>query len=490
MTSKQISLILYWIFLLVIIFLYPLSIGQYSKPMLGFTLILALLSIIIFALSKEKNQSIQKQYFRPIIFFLIGYCIVFFQLYVDILLGNVNANNSFLFVNSMLINQAALLSCGGLITFLLGYLIFSNQKIRSRNTVPKVYSLNGLSCILLFFLLLFIYYNGSNYIMGSYSQEFMEEKAGTMAAYSEILFLSTYFSIVILNCRRCRIEKIDDTWLFVKSYGILFYISIVTYMSFVLLSGDRGPILVILLTFLFSYVVGTLKKIKLTTYIFIVIAGAFCFTILGIARSIDDDKPMVLKVYLALQDQKPNFVDKSIIPITSELAASVRTLHYSMSYVPEKHPYLFGSFQIRDILGTVPFSNSVTKNFLDPHFKYKSSAYFATWIHQGEKYSYGDGSSINADLYLSFGVLGVWIGLFLLGILFRRIDLIVFSTSINNVTLFILTLAFIIMGTCLRMSRGTFFEQLRYVVFTFVIIIIYDSVMKNLKLTKTNHRIK
>ena len=59
---------------------------------------------------------------------------------------------------------------------------------------------------------------------------------------------------------------------------------------------------------------------------------------------------------------------------------------------------------MQHLLNIVPFvSGLVQKNIFDYDKKFDGSANFITYLIQGEKPRYGDGTSVVADLYLDFG---------------------------------------------------------------------------------------
>lgn len=456
----QIGVVLIYIYL-------SLFVQHYDSALLFATISIVVIALFLFIISENSFICLRKQYFRISIVFIIGYLIVCFQKYVDLLLGYVGSYNSFLFVSPTLINRAALLSLSGLLSFLIGYLIY-RPSIKTRGKVVKsTISIRGLKYILFLSVCLFIYYNGIDYILGSYSQEYLESKHGTIASYSEVIVRSLIYAILILHVKME--NKFSGLFMYIKSFGWLFNLSLFMYLFLVLISGDRGPIIAIVSVWFFSYILKVRPKFSLLKIIVLFTIASITVTILGIARTMDNELSYNEKIELVLSDEKL-MNDRSIINSTAELASSVRCLHHAIDYVPRKHPFLYGSFQFRDICSMIPASNSFLNIFMDDSFQYTSSAYFITYINQGKFYKYGDGSNVVADLYLSFGLLGVVVGLFLFGVFVKKIEVICFSYDCSQISLGYYALAFTYISFAVYMSRATIFMPLKYFSFTFIIL--------------------
>lgn len=386
-------------------------------------------------------------------------------------------------MSPFLINRAALLSLSGLLSFILGYLICNPQSGRKKNAlIRKQYSINYLNCILFLAVCLFVYYNGVDYLLGSYSQEYLESKQGTISAYSEVIVRSLIFAILIIYTKQG--EKKDSSFFsYICSLGIFFHVSLFIYLGLVLMSGDRGPIITIISVYLFSYIIKIRPKFKLTTIFFLLVVASIGMTLLGVIRSMDNSLSFGERVVYAFENEK--FIDdRSIINSTSELAGSVRCLHYAVDYVPNKHSFLYGSFQLRDVLSIIPASNAFTNMFMDNSMQYISSAYFITYIHQGKYYKYGDGSMAVADLYLSFGILGVISGFFLFGMFVKKIEVVLFSYNPSEISFFYYSLAYAFMGLAIYISRATILMPLKYASFTYILLLIYQMCSSLSKLKK------
>lgn len=461
--------------------------NNYEPILLKATLLVVVVTLLLFAISKQSFVSFKKEYFRISTIFIIGYLIVFFQRYVDVVAGIADPNNSHMFVSPALINKCALLSIIGLLCFVIGYLIYRPSVIKSGlATAQKQKSLRWLNYILFVTVIFFIYNYGFYYLTNIYSQHFLDSHKGTIAAYIEVMIKSLMFSILILHTKNGRTED-ETVWGFIKSLGLIFHLSLLAYLGLFLLVGNRGPIISIVLAYFFSYVIKVRPKFKLITYFFLIAMASFSLSVIGIVRQMNPDLAFYDRVVSTLQEN--TVLEKnSIIGSTAELSSSVRSLHYTVNHVPDKHPFLYGSFQFRELIAVIPFSNLVTKHLLDNSFKYRSSAAFITYVNQGEHYKRGDGSNVVADLYLSFGFLGVIIGLFLFGIFIKRLEFVIFTYHPPNIPIYYYCLAFAYISAAISIPRNTILSPLQTAFFSLLIILLYDFILKVLIISKQDDK--
>jgi O-antigen ligase len=244
-----------------------------------------------------------------------------------------------------------------------------------------------------------------------------------------------------------------------------------------MISGDRGPILTIVLTLLGAIIIGTQTKIKFATIVFAIFLGATFISLLGVIRNMDTRISFEDRMSQAIEDESVDNRYKSVLPATAELSTSVRTLHFALEQVPARHDYFLGIFQVREALKVIPFAAGIFDPLFPAHFSYKNSAYFITWIDKGENYRSGAGSSINADLYLSFGEIGVVIFLFLLGRLFRRIDLFVFSEYGKHINVLQVVLMVSILGSSIYWSRASLLTPIQSIALTYILVIMYRKIV-------------
>ena len=439
----------------------------YDKSLLGVVLMISSFLFVIPFLAKDEER-IKSYVFRPFIIFLLGYFIVFFQNYYDLYLGLVSKNDS-VFYGESLILYSLLLSCMGLTTFLIGYYSTSYNPPYSKITYCVYYKTDFLKKVMRYVTLLVVFLAGKDIISGNinYTQEELERSAGGIGNYSSILFVVVYFALLSLSVYNCKLLKLNRLKDFINQIGLQSLICLGFYIVTLLIIGSRSNIVVILVSLLFAVLYVCNKRLGL----FYIIIGVMCFayvmSFIGITRRYQG-MSMAEKTKLA---ESVSLEKKSIMPTTLELAGSLQTFNASLDYVPKNHDFLYGSFHVRNLVSTIPFSSRISSRIFDSRKRYRSSDFFITYIIQGENYTYGNGSSINADLYLNYGPLGIIIGMFFLGILFRKTELSVLVSeglSLNYIVLFMF-----LMGNALTYSRNGFLSPINYIMFTYILLFIY-----------------
>ncbi len=397
------------------------------------------------------------------LFFVFSYVIVFFQKYIDLVLGICDFDND-TFVSANIVVKCCLISTIGLTAFYLGYLGFSSKNKRPYKSYQKI-DITFLRYLLGISLILYVVFNQWVFEGVVYNQALLEAQAGTMTLYSGMLLQIISFLYVAYSIYNN--QNIQSIGIFFKKMGFIFHLSVFVYIYMNLLVGDRGPIMQFLLLYLVSFIFISGKNIKIWKLAIIGFFVALLFTLIGLTRQ--NDETTINQAMVSINERV-----NTISPLTIELAGSVNTLHYSVSTVPEHHPFLWGSFQIRQLFASVPFLGRIVGNFLNSGFQYHSSAFFITWIRQGEFYQYGSGTSCNADLYLSFGVWGVLLGLFLWGWVLYKIEKGFFLCKKNVVKIILYLFA---VTYSIYIPRATILDFFNYCMFTLILHFFYSKIV-------------
>ena len=460
-------------------------ISDYDPFILLLILLGVIFSVCLFAFSKQSYFGSKTKWFSISTLFILGYLIVCFQRYIDLLVGNIAPNDGYYLVSPDLINKCALLSLVGLLCFIIGYLFYNPSIPKLRKIASPIYvPTKWLIFLLSVAVFLFIYNYGSETLSAGYSQAILEAKKETMASYSEVFIYSLIYAILILHTKN-RKEKGETLFGFIKSLGLLFHLSIFAYLGLFLLIGDRGFIVRVIAVYFFAYIIKIRPKINLIIFFILVLIASFGVTIIGIVRSMNPDIAFQERMISIIKENK---IDErgSIFNSTAELASSVRCLHYAVDYVPNQHPFLYGYFQFRDILAAIPLSNSVTKHFMDNSFQYKTTASFITYIIQGDNYTKGDGSNVVAEFYISFGIFGVIFGLFLFGVFVKKIEMVLFACNPSHISFLYYSLAYAYIGAAISISRGTVLDPMRIAVLTFLVLVVYNYIIESHKKLSVN----
>lgn len=131
--------------------------------------------------------------------------------------------------------------------------------------------------------------------------------------------------------------------------------------------------------------------------------------------------------------------------------------------MPNKHPYLYGYTYLSDIICSIPYGGRL----LNPPEMYSSTPYFFTYLGQGPYYTYGEGSEIIADIYVNFGVLGVFILMFLFGLFISTLN----NTIKNDKSTYSQLTYFIIFSFVIYINRANYLVALPSIVITFIVMI-------------------
>lgn len=425
------SIFTYLITLPLLVLLYFAAPRGIDPTHITWLIIVLLFLTIPFIFTKEKKEELRGQILKHSNLVLLGYVIVHFQAYIDYAAGNISATNNFIWVDHSVVAKGFSLSLIGIACFFLGYLLCSrNPSIDKSHTSENAYSTKALKFLAILLLFTYLYTINPLYILGGYGAIEM----GAAAKYASLGFNSVIFAIFIQEHRNLHIkkERLSGFFSLIKSPG-LFVLTLVTiYLATVVLSGDRGPLISYSLLYLSGYLAFTKRKIHWAPVVLMIFVISSTVNILGIARSYGSDTSFTEKIVAAINKEDDG--EGSISPATKELAASVNTLHHALNYIPSHHDFLFGRFQIQQLLYAIPFSGSLTGwIFNDNSSKYLGVSEFITWIAQGDNPTYGNGSSVVADFYIAFGALGVGIGMLAFGWLMRIAELKMYSDNLPSV---------------------------------------------------------
>lgn len=474
MIPRKIILIFLFVCLITTFFLSTYETSMLDKGLLAITLGMSTLLMFIPFVTKYDKQ-IKKRYMRPAVIFILGYFIVFFQKYYDLLFGLIEETDP-VFVNEGLINRSLIISVSALIMFYIGYFLFNyKDKKRKIATSKQTYIYHTKPLQILFWVVTVALCMTSvkDLASGEYSQAYLEKNAGSIGNYMSILYLVVYFTLLTISVYNCITLKTFKLKGFTRQFGIISLVCLLAYSAIMILFGRRADIIVMFAALAIGIAYVKNMRPKLWKLVIALAIVTYIVSIIGIVRKVNDSSSVSSKVEAL---QYTMLEQKSIIPTTVELAGSLETFNHALDYVPSEHDYLYGSFHVRNIVSAIPFSSYFTSNLFDPHWKYRSSDFFITYIIQGENYSYGNGSSINADLYLNYGVPGVIIGLFLLGVIFYRVE---YSFCTKSSPKLLSILFFLIFaGYSLPYCRAGYLAPINYIIFCYILVTIYSHHFK------------
>lgn len=414
-------------------------------------------------------------YVSPIFLFLFGYLIVFYQIPIYHLLG-FELKSAFLvrfvWAREYILLQSIFLSCAGLFSFLSGVIYFGYKyrfSFSRRSGVDVFYSKSQNSSPLVFLaylLLLTFLIITPEYVMGSHHIN------GVVNGYVFLLFQASLIASISLRYYAFRTHAWEEvefiSYLRFLGLDLLFLASV--FICFSLYVGDRGPVItysiLILGPYFFKY-----KRLSLAIIIPVLLIMGIFFTLLGEARRLGSGNAISnLKI---VQDSKKENTSKrfqSPVPIeqTIELAMSIRCLNYSILDVTEGNGLHYGYFQFKQLASIIPGGGRMAMILTNRrHPKYDGSSAYTTYLIQGDKPKYGDGTTCVSDVYLDFGIIGVVIFFFLFGRLYKQIEYLLSSN--NETTVFLIITSLVYFAFSIYSSRSSLLFQVKYITFAYLI---------------------
>lgn len=463
--------------------------NEYEKGM-TMVLMLVLASIIVLIIQNmlsPRNKRNEKV--GVFSFFLIAYLCVHFQTFTNMMVFDDYVDNFNVYNDKVVNLRTALVSLVGLEAYLLGNSIFLSKKnniqldkfrvmVADYKVLRKRTDFFLLMSVLLFFVL-----NGKTYLAGAYSQEMLNSMSGTMNAYSGILVELLLYSAIILKIYSTKEDNKNISVIgYLKSFSALFYISITIYLGLVVISGDRGPLISFVLSMAFGYIMITKRRFRWITLIMFFVVGGLFISVMGIARADRSGGSYNLQnneYVLTILNLN------SVFPFTEELAGSNRTAIWAVESTPSEYPFRYGLFSLNHILGIIPFSGKILNTLginINGSNHYGHSASFLDWYTQGDNVTAGVGTSTVADIYLDFGVPGIVIVLFIIGMFYSKLDKIIMNYQSLNVPIFTMITCLVFFSGSVYLARASILPQFRNIVWLYILLYFIFQTGKSRKL--------
>lgn len=428
---------------------------------------LIVLVVLCCFLLYQQSSEFRSYWYKPSNIFLLGYIIVNFQYVVDLLVGFKSYSDFYI---PFVVNRATYISVLGLLAFVVGYFL-SNSRIkrtRARRSVVVNFKL-----IVFFQLLFFVgwcYTIDLKALVSGFS--YFEYAGGSAQAFFENLFYGSTLAILAAEVSNAKVIKIDSFKSFIRHGSILSWLLITLYILLRLVSGDRGPALYTLLAIFFAYIMTRKRAFPTKRIIIPVLILAIALNIVGMARSMDLSKSFSERAVLAFTDyshsSESRFSDRTIIPLTEELAISTRCNLIAIDLVDNlNHPFHYGHYLFYQIVQCVPFVPAFLSNKLQIKPDELSSNILMTDVYYGRHDFAQIGTTVIADSYLDFGIWGVLMMLFVIGYIYKKID---YGVCISLPSTWFLIIAVLLFASMsIYIPRSTFVFQIKQLIPTSVI---------------------
>lgn len=452
---------LYLLILIVEVLLLPVIPTMYSRNLCVILLIVFILLSFFYLLKTNRFGLLSFDFL-----FLIGLLATCF-LY-PVFRKEFTFSFAFSTIDSNIINKATLLSLIGSTSFMFGSLISYKryEYLETNNFLTDFINkrsimLNSLLCLLL--LAFFLFNNGLDYKLAYASTKDVDLNLalGTLD-YFKIFFLVLSVQIFI------HAKKIKSEY---QKYPIvknnIIYLAMFSFIVILLLIGGTRNMPIQLTLIILGLYNILIKKISNRNVILMVFVGFALFTFLRYNR-------------LELSDNQTSSVSKTTFPSNLKASDYVYDLVlasaplYNLVSLADNNGMTHGGNMLLQSLSVFPFAQSLVIDMFELDINdLQTSSIVATKKMYGSLNS-GAGTSIIADLYYSFGLFGIVIFMFVLGIIVTSL-----SNSIEAKTSIISLIAYVgLFSTSIFYARVEYLYGLRYISWAILIFIILMQISK------------
>ena len=285
-----------------------------------------------------------------------------------------------------------------------------------------------------------------------------------------VLVQAVFLSIIAAYCYELKDKNYS---LKIMKKELLFpVILMLLYIIIVLATGKRGGVIKIAFLLLIAHLYLSRRKVP---YIKIAIAG---FVSIGILAIVGLTRTTDISVSEGIDILKEN---KTISPVTIEHAASVNTLHIALSHYPQKIEYNLGSTFFPGFSLLVPGLSRLI-SFLNPNIIGSEETITLLYFDGSlPDWSWGLGTSIIADVFISFGIIGVIIIFSILGYFVKYLEV---GTFCNKRSPYFLALSFCVYSQLYLVSRGPVF--ILFLSLSYALLLLLITTKKKPIITDTN----
>jgi len=438
-----------------------------KKSIILISLFVVAFCLFIIARFQQSSQ-LKGQWAKPSNVFLLAFIIIYYQYPVDYLIGYKKAYE---FYSSLAINSCVLISDVGLLSLTLG-LINSKYNLKTFYKRTPVYRYPlPLVVIQILVFVLYIKETGlSNILNGSTFESGYVREQGISDYFEYVLQMVNVAIVVYCLSYHNSTTSFKD---FLKTIPITSLCVIILYIILKIPSGDRGPFIITAFLLFYAFLYSCRKQIRVFLLLLVVLAGGYALSVIGIARNYDLSSSFSERLREASISYKESgrFEDSmSILNPTQELAFSFVSYQCMVSGIEIKGDnHTYGRYQAIELINAIPLGPRFVRNQLHLSGAEAASSSYATYEFFGHFPSFGLGSNIVGDFFMDFGILGVLVALFLVGLFYGKVDNELLLSSSSNV--YVLAFAFVYATRAIIIPRATFLGELRGVVL--VVIMLY-----------------
>lgn len=453
-------LLIHFILVLVSLFMYFNAPRSINEKFMVECFAVALLSIILYFFFKKKPKN--RLIVSHSLLFTIAFVVVFYQFDIDYVLGLVDmtlGTNKLTIYNDTVVCRALCMANIALNCFFLGLCTKEDKPYKAKKSYKFVnYEAN---LVKISYLLLSVYLISVNkqYLFNGYAKGY---DPGYIATLTMMLLQATLIAFIVMRCYECRRDKlvikhISDFWHKFKQQILIGFI----IAGLIIMSGRRTEAISVLLTMFFGFVYvysGSIPIVRLTVG---VLSLSLVFSFLSFYRTANvDNTSQAIEAVSNIS---------SVFPPTRELAFNASSLHIVLANVPNHAEYNYGTSFFPGFLRVIPGLQNLFYSLANLPLVDSSSAYFCTIYGNGDL-SWGLGTSCVADVYLSFGLIGVIIVFILWGKYIGFLERVSFADFANP---FLLVLALCTFKELIYISRASFPYCLNAYTYSFLLVYLH-----------------
>lgn len=358
--------------------------------------------------------------------------------------------------NHDIITKSTSLALLGLECFILGS-VYVYTKYGEKYNCENITIFKTKKLIFILFLF-FIVFFATTYEFFLSSSSYEGENLPGVSVYISVIYLSLLTNCIVLEFRNLYVSKKENV-----SYSIskwLIFIALFTVLAY-LHSGGRSVPIYIVFSILTCYSIYY-KPFGIKRFLISLMVGASVLSFIGMTRSVSLDENTDFRG------------DNPILKMTMDLVINARTLYVCVDYV-QNNGIFYGKTMLVTFLSFIPFSQRILLALDIIDTSEASSGMFFTALDFSKESTFGVGSNIIADIFLSLGLFGVIVLMFILGYFQMLCQYFFYRKNMKWVLCYVVLISY-----SLYMSRGEYFYPLKHIFWTILVFLIVYSLKKNI----------
>jgi len=223
-----------------------------------------------------------------------------------------------------------------------------------------------------------------------------------------------------------------------------------------LVLGDRNNFFLIALVLAAGYATFV-RRVPLMALALAVLAALFVYNVVEVARTSEDRSLQAIQQAAGSIRESSGGIERGSFGITTTTGRA------ALDIAENKTGYFYGKLKLIGFAGIIPYSRSL---FVDTNDRFQASSKIFTYWMVGPYATWGVGSNVISDAYMDFGLPGVIIFMFLLG-LFAKYAQIKVQENIDSMKW--VTIYLVMVATFAEMARYTVDFPVRCIVWAFFV---------------------